>query len=336
MAKLGNVERIEREIFRSGKFFTVKHVVVTGSKAGDGRKLNPVYDRNYKSGKYTDHTELRALNIRTSDFLVFAYNDFQNKDNEEIFISYPHITGFMQVMEQVYNMVNTDAVYTTNGVSGEYANTVLKTPSLGSQKTVAAIPAVVQMDNYTAPGAMFFLNDEDHVVQLDRNAINTLWYILRSFNLYSESSNLLVTGLVWDGGAAGGAADFSTPSGGGNANKGGFQNRNLPKRNIFGNKGAGGNGGAAAGPGTGAAAGAGSFNPPSTNVSMDDIDSKINGNAGGTGPAADVDIPSDDEVPFTGGESGGGQGPLSLGNIMNKAEEIEVPEFDDKDGKVDF
>jgi hypothetical protein len=326
MAKLENVERIEKEIFRVGGNFTVKNTVVTGQKGQNNVKLHPVYSRSYNSTKYSDRSSLESMNIRTSDFLVFAYNDFQNKINEEIYISYPHMVGFLQVLEQAVNMVNTNDVYTSNGVNPKYADTVLKTPQLGGQKTIVIIPALVQYDQtqQPSPGVMLFLNSDEKFVQIDRNGLNSLWYILKNFNLYSESATLLLTGLVYDGGGVGGGSSFS--GGSSSPNTGttfGGGAGSLPKRGFFGgnNANANANNNNAAGGGKG-------FTTPTKNTTMKDLDKVIDG---------DIEMPNDDDVPFSGGEEGGNDSPLSLSNIIGKANEIEVPDLDDdEDGKVNF
>jgi hypothetical protein len=320
MAKLENVERIEKVMFQVGAHFTVKNSVSTGTKGKDNVKLHPIYSRSYNSTKYSDKSSLEAINIRTSDFLVFAFNDFQNRKNEEIYISYPHMIGFLNTIEQAVAMVNTPDMFTANGVNPKYSDVVLKTPPLGGQKTIAIIPHVIQHDQNTVRGVMMFLNSEDTYVEIDINNLNTLHYILNKFDLYQSSATLLLTGLMYDGGGAGGD---STPSfsGGGNNNTTSFGGggANRPARGIFG----GGNKGGASGATGGSRGG---FTAPTKNTNLNDLDKIVEGE--------DVKTPSDDDVPFTGGETSGS--PLSLNNIMDTAKEIEVPDLEDGDGELDF
>jgi hypothetical protein len=329
MAKLENVERIEKVMFQVGANFTVKNSVSTGTKGKDNVKLHPIYARNYNSTKYSDKSSLEAINIRTSDFLVFAFNDFQNRKNEEIYISYPHMVGLLNTIEQAVAMVNTPDMFTGNGVNPKYSDVVLKTPPLGGQKTIAIIPHVIQHDQNTVRGVMMFLNTEDTYVEVDINNLNTLHYILNKFDLYASSATLLLTGLLYDG--AGVGAD-STPSfsGGGNNNTTSFGGggANRPARGIFGGgagKGASGNGNAGGGS-------RGGFTAPTKSTNLNDLDKIVEGE--------DVSVPSDADVPFTGGETsdskGGSGSPLSLNNIMDTAKEIEVPDLEDGDGDLNF
>lgn len=320
MAKLENVERIEKVMFQVGANFTVKNSVSTGTKGKDNVKLHPIYSRSYNSTKYSDKSSLEAINIRTSDFLVFAYNDFQNRKNEEIYISYPHMIGFLNTIEQAVAMVNTPDMFTSNGVNPKYSDVVLKTPPLGGQKTIAIVPHVIQHDQNTVRGALFFLNSEDTYVEIDINNLNTLHYILSKFDLYASSATLLLTGLMYDGAGVGGD---SVPSFGGSSNNNTTSfgaGANRPARGIFGgaNKGnasAGGN--------------KGGFVAPTKTANLNDLDKIVEGE--------DVSVPSDDDVPFTGGEESGNSGsPLSLNNIMDTAKEIEIPNLDEGDGELDF
>lgn len=344
MTKLSNVERIEKTVFQVGSNFTVKNMVSTGTKGKNDVKLHPVYSRTYNSTKYSDKSSLESLTVRTSDFLVFAYKNFQQKINEEIYMSYPHLPGFLAVLEQAVAMVNTPDVYTNNGVNPKYADTVLKSQPLGGGKTIAIIPHVIQNDQSMIRGVMMFLNNDDIYVEIDVNNLNTLWYILKDFNLYTNSMLTLMTGLVFDGGSV---AD-STPSfSGSNSNTNSFSNAGQPKRGIFGAKtGNGGSGGFGGNTGGGKTRPTKTFTAPTKNASFNDLDKIVDG---------EIPVPTDNEVPFTGGEETpakkspfandggneteelkGGNGALSLNSIMSAADEIDVPDIEEGDGDIDF
>jgi hypothetical protein len=328
MTKLSNVEKVEKTIFTVGSHFTVKNTVTTGVKGKDNVKLNPVYTRQYNSQKYSDKSTLEQMTIRTSDYIVMAYNDFQNKINEEIYISYPHMPEFIRILGQAVQMVSTEDMYVGNDVNPKYKDLVLRPAvSMGGQKSFAVIPHVIQRDQSVERGILLFLNSEEIYVEIDANNLYTMWYILEKFDLYLNSSLLLTTALVYDGGAVGGSQD--APSFGGGGNTFGASSNNRAPRGIFGGGSAGANAGGNKGTSTPP-----KFKPPVKNTTLNDLDKAIEGE--------DFNIP-DSELPFTGGEpsspsvptpNNDAKSPLSLNNIMDAANEIDVPDLDD--GELDF
>jgi hypothetical protein len=326
MTKLANVERIERTIYNSGKF-TIKNVVTTGSKGKDDIKLDAIYERQYNSKKYSNKSQLESIHVNTSDFLVFAFNDYQNKINEEIYISYPHILEIKQLFANAVQMVRTQDMYVNGNVNPKYNEVVLKPTDiitgkemqLGGQKSIAIIPHVIQRDEALFPGILMFLNSEEIYVEMDAKALVVFYETqLENFDLQTQSALTVLMGLT-NKGSDSDSSDAPSFGGGGNSNTFGAGSTNRAPRGIFGGGNAGGgNKGGNTPP---------KFKPPVKNTTLNDLDKAIEG--------GDVDIPSDNDVPFTGGETGNkGKSPLSLNNIMDAAGEIEIPDLDD--GDVDF
>jgi len=312
MSKLANVEKIEKTIQTVSSHFTVKNTVITGVKGKDNVKLNPVYARSYNSTKYSDKSQLEAMNIRTSDYIVLAYNDYQNKINEEVYLSYPHLPNFINLLEQAVQMVSTKDMYVNNDVNPKYSDVVLRLDNLGGKKSIAIIPHVIQQDQTYINGALIFLNSEDTYAEIDANSIYTLYYILKDFNLYLNSSLLLLTGLLYDGGTS----DFDSAPVFGGASKNAFganNANNRAPRGIFGGKGGSNIGGSKGG-----------FKPPVKNTTLEELDKVIEGEEG--------DIPSTNGDETSNNEGEGS--PLSLNKIIDAAGEIEVPDLDD--GEVVF
>jgi hypothetical protein len=324
MGKLSNVERVERTYHNSGHF-TIKNVVNTGTKGKDDIKLDAIYEKTYNSKKYSNKSQLESVHVNTSDFLVFAFNDYQNRINEEIYVSYPHILECKELFREAVQMVTTKDMYVNNGINPKYQDIVLKPTDIltgkeftfGGQKSMAIIPHVIQRDNNVfANGILIFLNSEDIYVEMDAKTLITFYKTrLENLDLGTESALTLLLGLTNKGGDV--SSDDAPSFGGGNTfgSKGGST---PPKRGIF----AGGNNGIGGTPRK-------DFKPPVKNTTLADLDKAIEG-------GEDVSMPSDDDVPFTGGETGkkGGGSPLSLNNIMDAAGEIEIPDLED--GDVDF
>ncbi|PTU25896.1 hypothetical protein DA469_21340 [Bacillus subtilis] len=341
MSRLDTVERIEKTLFSVGNLFSVKNVILNGNKGKNDNKLNSIYTRSYDSQKYSDRSTLDQIQIRTSDFLVFSYHDFQNKINEDIFISYPHMMNFMTILTSAYNMVNTDEVYQGNNINPKYANVSLTTNPLGGGKQLAFIPTIIQRDQVYTNGVILFLGSEDYAIELDASQLGALYYILNNFNLLSESSTLFLTGLMFDSAVEGSEPSVNTFSSA-PKNNAGFNAK--PKRGIF-----GGNNGASRGSGntfggnnseeSSPKRNAG-FKPQTKNVTPDELESAIE-----NGTDLNPPIPNDDDIPFTGGieddspiETGGenSDSPISFNDVMAGATEIEVPDLDDKDGGINF
>lgn len=326
--KLENVERIEKTIFSVGMNFKIKNVVVTGKKGKDNIKLDPIYSRNYKSSKYSDRATLDSMHIETSDFIVFAYNDFKNKVNEEVYISYPHMLGFLQKIEEVAQMVSTQDMYVNGGVNPNYQSACVKTSPLGGQKSLAFIPAVFEnQDRQAVNGVFLFINSNDIYVPIDVNSIMTIYYILKDFNLYTNSSILLQTGLLFDGAGSGVAPtgnsfsgnSGSTPFGG--SNNAPFGNKpQAPRANIFENGGGnkGGNNSLPNRPVT-----------PTETIGANDLSKIADDVKGNEVPFGDNDIPPMDI-------NQGGSGPLSLANIQDAAKEIEIPNLEEDGEEIPF
>lgn len=196
MSMLVNVERVEREIFRQGNFI-IKNTVVTGRKGKDNVKLDSIYSKTYPSQKYSSHSELEAINIVTSEYIVFHYSNFENKTNEEIYISYPHLLDLKSFCKTMLNMVMSEKVYTSeNKVAMEYNNYQLTSQPMGGNKILVAIPTTIQRDQNLFKGVLLFFNDETKYIELDIKAIFTLNEIIKSIDLLSLSNSTLMLGMM--------------------------------------------------------------------------------------------------------------------------------------------
>lgn len=202
---LERVERLEKMVFQGGNF-TVKTVVILGRKSASGGRLDPIYTRSYPSRKYTDRETLETISFNQNEYLVFGYNQFDNNNpknsiNEEIFISYPHMTSLIAFFEDCYNLLCTEDLFTNNSVAVKYQDVVVESDEFCSGKRLAAIPAVwdyKDMNNNTSlkKGLLLFMNNNDICVQLDPTALSSLLYIVSNYNLSLECNQLLLMGLL--------------------------------------------------------------------------------------------------------------------------------------------
>lgn len=197
MSMLAKVEKIEREIFKQGNNFTVKNTILTGRKGKDNVKLDSVYNKAYQSNKYSNVSELHSITISTSEYLVFAYNNFEAKTNEEIFISYPHMADIKSFTQNMLNMVMSNKVFDKhNQVTMEYKDYQLNSNALGGNKVLVAIPTTIQRDQNLLRGVYLFFNGEDKYVEMDLKAVFTLNEVIKSFDLLTTSNATLMLGMI--------------------------------------------------------------------------------------------------------------------------------------------
>lgn len=193
---LTSVERIEKVMFQSGHF-TVKNVVLLGTKGANSNRLNPIYERSYPSNKYNDRNQLTSIRFNQNEYVVLAYNDFEQKINEEIFVSYPNYYSLVYFFVQCLDLLNKPGVFTNNSVATQYTEYVVESDPLVSGKKMIAVPAVWDgVDNSIRKGLTIFLNSEEVFVQLEAVGISSLVYILENFNLSLASNQLLIMGML--------------------------------------------------------------------------------------------------------------------------------------------
>lgn len=233
---LTEVERLEKVMFQSGSF-SVKNVVLLGSKGANSNRLDPIYERTYPSSKYNNRAELGTVRFNQNEYLVLAYNNFEEKINEEIFVSYPHYQSLLDFFAQCVELINTPGVFTNNGVAGQYVDTAIESEPFASNKRMIAVPAVWEdKDGNLRKGILLFLNSEDVATQIEISGVSSLLFMLESFNLSIASNQLLIMGMLNDLSKKGGVVST------GNRN---FQSTTTTttrtttgtKRGLFGNSG---------------------------------------------------------------------------------------------------
>jgi hypothetical protein len=356
MARLENVERISKDIFTLGGYLTIKHQVATGKKGRDDVKLHGVYDRTYNSTKYSSHNELTEINISTSDFIVFAYNDFKNSIREEVFISYPHFPQLLKMCDEVIQMSQIPDLFNNQGVNPKYQNSVITADHLGQNKKIGIVPHMFYRDQDPVQGAIILINSNDVFVEVDMKTIVTMANILRNYDMMINSALILQTGLIYDnaglvGGSAPAPGNFRgnnnsnnnrRPAANGFGGGGGFGNSNNNRNSGggFGNNGGGGSSNI-----FGKSSGGGNSNvkqnvrPPAGNnnntnnspaeqeINLDELENAVQN--------GDVNFPFENNAQEeTNTHESGGGGTMSLNDIVSGAKEIEVPNLED--GEINF
>jgi len=243
-----HLDSVERVIYNSG-FITVKQTVQLGRKhATNGTKLSSVYTKSFASQKYADHSELTTLHVRTDDYLIVAYNDFENRVNESILISYPHMVDFINFLGEVYNLISQDNVYTQKGLHEQAQDVIVESEPLVQGKVLAFQPDVTLGNNENIIyGGYLFFNDDNVAGFLDVKSIMSLYNTLSHFDFYTTSNQLITMAMLEQ--LSEGGVGHSAPAGNQMARpatpaanrpaKFGNRNNGMPARRVGGGVGAG-------------------------------------------------------------------------------------------------
>ena len=303
---LTNADRLEKVMFQSG-LFTVKSVTLLGSKGANSNRLNPIYERTFPSNKYNDRTQLTSTRFIQNEYIALAYNNFEEKINEEIFVSYPHFNSLLDFFTQCLELLNTPGVFTNNGVSVQYSDVAVESDVFASNKRMIAVPTVWDdKDNNMRKGILLFLNSEEIATQLEITGVTTLLYILETFNLGLSSDLLFLKGMVTElsakveqlmGMLSGGNKSYQ----GGSSNQGSSTTRTSTtggtKRGLFGN------------------------NTRKANTGYNNYNKS-------SAPTNDSVEETVEEAPIQEQQKPAGRR-LSMGAITQKASEIEIEDMDD-------
>ena len=199
---LNTVDRVEKVLFRSGKF-AIKNVIILGSKNSvTGVRIDPIHTRTYQSNKYVGVPNLSSININTSEYITFEYNDFDNKIREEVYISYPHMLDILAFMDDILNLVYQENFYTNNGINPQYYENgqipmIISQPLAGG-KYLDFMPSKLEnSDGTLRDGGLITLNNNSNAFgELDIRSLETIDYILRNINLGSYSNQTLIISML--------------------------------------------------------------------------------------------------------------------------------------------
>lgn len=204
---LKNYEKAERLFFQLGKF-TLKNVVLMNNASGNNNnneknKLDVIYKKDYPSTKYNNMDQLSQLKIRTSDFLVFAYNDFSVKPfiNEEIYTSYNHLNDVMSFFLDINEKIiqQEQFIYNDEGTTlTELGNTLTVTSQEFVQgKMMSAIPVInVDASNNILHQIAIFFDNENYYEIFSFKNIFAIIDTLEQVNLPTISGQTLIISML--------------------------------------------------------------------------------------------------------------------------------------------
>lgn len=202
----GSLEKIESVLLRPTGNFTIKNVVVLGTRDKNGMRRDSLKENNYKSDKYINFSVLGKLTLETSDYLVFSYSDFNDRENNvDIFISYPHIYRLLDIFDTIYKQViinnGEDIFYEDKKgnafLKEEYENTLYMIDNLIGNKSIGVIyDTIARYDENKSNETTYekaitlALNNDNIKVQLSLDTFEYMYRFLKDFNLLTSSQNL--------------------------------------------------------------------------------------------------------------------------------------------------
>jgi hypothetical protein len=220
-----NLEKIEKELLSPCRYLTLKNVVSLGRASNrDKSKLDAVYAREYNSNKYSNHGKLKAINMTTSDFLVFSYS--RDRDFSEIYVSYPHLPKIVKAFRTMNRALKEVELFVENKednmiyINKEFEEFEVRVTNLSSGKSILMVPDIIDVgDGQEAAGVSMYIGEETNHVGIDFESFDYLANFIETFNL-NLSSQLLTNsammytiynggGMQGQGGSGSGALDTS-------------------------------------------------------------------------------------------------------------------------------
>ena len=240
---LSKINDVKRELFSIGNNFKLLNVVTFNFKGKNDVKLDPIYEQQYSSQKYSNIGTLSTINIRSSDYYVLSFKDRVNNEfiSEEIFISYPHLESFKDFMNQAAREIikKEDKLYTTRGLTEEGANFIFESDMFSSNKKIAIAPAKVDRSTndreILVNGVTIFLNNEIYCVWADLNTFITLVNIINNeLSLERDSAMTMIMAQNYEilNALNGGSSSTYSSGNGGNSS---VTRRPVQQRSIFSN-----------------------------------------------------------------------------------------------------
>lgn len=200
-----HIDKIESNII-SIKELTIKAVATVGIKNSNSNKMSSIYSKSYQSQKYVSPSSISTLYINASKYLVFSYFDKQDTSNrEEIYLSYPHLTGLRDFFKGLANFLNTDDLILEDDESEDlyfnekYSEVTFKLENLANGKSMMAIPNIVTDTNgEDYLGCDLCLNSETCYVSLTQDNIITIYSILKDLNLENIIASNIMIGMMFE------------------------------------------------------------------------------------------------------------------------------------------
>ena len=322
MKDLRLTDKVERVIMEVGNL-SIKNTLLFTNRNKEDYKLNPVTNRKWTSNKYKQDNDLNTMTFRSSDYLVFDYNDWDTKTKNQIFVSYPNMYFVKVFFNNCMEFLSQDGIFGKDDVNADFKNVLLQSEPLASGKKLGAFPSKTTRGEYLVDSITLIIGNNDCMVDIDISTFAAIADIIEGFDLYTASNQLYQMALtVAYAGNSGSTSSSSTggfntsntprrqpPAGGLNGNRGGSTVRNRPSSNLKlnGNK---------------------SNNTVINNVTNKPVDT-------------DISIIPDSEVPFTGGDINPTLNTpndiFSMDNIMDAGANTDLDSINlDMDDELDF
>jgi len=198
---MSELEYIEKYIFTVTKNLQLKHQIKFGKSNLKQERIPPIKESTYKSNTYSNDVQLKNIKIDTSDYLVLEYTDENTKERTNIYFSYPHLFNLERILKTALEWFYSDKykdlyIYKDDEINfnNKYNNLYLLTDISIGDKEIMIKPVVVYKNETYQEGILLNLND-DASVYLDIDELESFYYVIKKFDLYTNSIILASYGL---------------------------------------------------------------------------------------------------------------------------------------------
>lgn len=150
-----------------------------------GNAIVSEYINSYNSNQFNGVPFLSQIENNGNHYISFSYNKIQRGQapiNEDVLISYPHLSEFNQFLRATYRSIseNFENIFQNNQVTDEYSNHVWTSPGFVSNKKISFAPTVIQnrVTNNLEIGFAIIVDDFNKYEFISANSFISLMTLL--------------------------------------------------------------------------------------------------------------------------------------------------------------
>lgn len=194
-----SIEKVTTTVYNPSQGFVLNHVVKVAHKKQDGTRELFHTEYTYSSNTaYYDSKYLKSIKLKFSSYLLLEEVN-PDKDwtiRESIYINYNNIHTIIRQLKKCrkwfYSKKHADMYYYLEGelkLNKEHVCKALQFKMYN--KTIIIEPAVLTRGTIDKEGIKMYLNSGSVVCELDLDQIDTLYYVLKKFDLYQAGLSVI-------------------------------------------------------------------------------------------------------------------------------------------------
>lgn len=328
-----SIERVTTELFSIGNF-SFDTVVLNGTKKNDGMRKDSTYYNEYKSEKYSNVDTLNSLDVRIQSYFAINYKGYDENNNFESYSVYMNAKNFYNfkcILNSAYDKLSAhvNEIYVNNRIAPEYEDFILEQSGYFDDGTgfgnidgagdilmIYPVMCVTPDGNSTYQGIGMYIEAPDGRTYVQEMAVTTFYSIVETINNYNLSVMSLLTYIVGEVYQNGGNATIQKSGVSRTPGK-----QNIPPRSPMGNRRL---------TLTEAMNSRKVVKPSNVNNTPVDDSEVVEDNTEEVIPPRKTVTPKNTKTPV---KKAAGGSKLSLTDILNQAENVEVNLDEDEDGE---